>query len=443
MIDLNDHFVIKKIDQDLLDKNLAAAKAAHTTLLEKSGAGAEFTGWVDLPEQISDADIDEILETVESIKSHSEYLVIVGIGGSYLGARAMIETLGGYFPAGPPKILFAGHHLDQEYHNELLKFLEDKDFSVNVISKSGTTTEPAIAFRLLFNLLEKKYGREGIQKRVIATTDKSKGALKGIADSCDLKTYVIPDDVGGRYSVFTPVGLLPIAAAGIDIRAMINGARRIANELKTEKDPLKNKACYYAALRNTLYQSGKNIEILVSYYAKLHYIKEWWKQLFGESEGKDGKGIFPAAVDFTSDLHSMGQFIQEGHPSFFETIIHVEPGDNDIIIPETSDDLDGLNYLAGTTMSHVNDQAENGTLIAHYLGDVPVIDLKLKEVSPQSIGELIYFFEFSCAISGYILGVNPFNQPGVESYKTNMFALLGKKGYEKQKQELDKYLDWL
>ncbi|MGE8720438.1 glucose-6-phosphate isomerase [Leptospira terpstrae] len=438
---ISDRFAKSFLTETLIQKELENAEKARQTLLQKTGPGNEFLGWVDLPNKISSEDLQKVRIAAETIQSHSQYLVVVGIGGSYLGARAVIEALTPEFSAPETqkksvKIIYAGHHLDADYHSRMLAFLENKEFSVNVISKSGTTTEPAIAFRLLLSLLERKYGRENVKNRVFATTDKQKGALKQLADEYGFPTFVIPDDVGGRYSVFTPVGLLPIAAAGFSINKLIDGAKQMEAELKTKSAAEGNIATIYATIRNCLYAKGKKIEILVSYTPALAFLSEWWKQLFGESEGKTGKGIFPASVQFTTDLHSMGQYIQDGERHLMETVIKIETPKQDVYLTEKPDDRDGLNYLAGKKLSEVNESAMLGTLIAHKDGGVPCLEIALPGLNEETIGELLYFFEFACGVSGYMLGVNPFDQPGVEDYKNNMFALLGKKGYEKRKQEI-------
>lgn len=442
---ISDRFVKPFLDQSKLEKELERAEMARQTVLNGSGLGNEFLGWVNLPSQTKAEDLQNIRKAAELIQSHSQYLVVVGIGGSYLGARAVIEALTPEFSTPETqkktvKILYAGHHLDADYHFRLLAFLENKEFSVNVISKSGTTTEPAIAFRLLLSLLERKYGKENIKHRVFATTDRSKGALKHLADEYKFPTFVIPDDVGGRYSVFTPVGLLPIAAAGFSINKLMDGAKQMESELKSTASKDGNLACFYAAIRNGLYSLGKTTEIFVSYNPSFGYVSEWWKQLFGESEGKNGKGIFPASVQFTTDLHSMGQYIQDGERKLMETVIKVEAPKQDVYLTEKTDDNDGLNYLAGKKLSEVNQSAMLGTLIAHKDGGVPCLEITLPSINEETLGELLYFYEFSCAVSGYMLGVNPFDQPGVEDYKNNMFALLGKKGYEKRKEEILSHL---
>jgi glucose-6-phosphate isomerase len=444
MIKLDTKFLHSYFPKTLLDKNLQKSASARELLHSKKGAGSEYLGWVNLPSTIQKEEIEQVLKVAKLIKESSEYLVVVGIGGSYLGARAMIEANINSFPKkNQCKILFAGHHIDSDYHKELLEFLQDKDFSVNVISKSGTTTEPALAFRSLFALVEKKYGRDKIKNRIFATTDEKKGALKKLADEYQLTTFVIPDDVGGRFSVLTPVGLLPIACAGVDIVSFINGAIQMQKQLASETNPEKNIACQYAAIRNTLYESGKEIEILVNYNPKLQYFTEWWKQLFGESEGKNKKGIFPAGVNFTSDLHSMGQYIQDGERKIFETILNIESANQDLIIEEFPGDPDGLNYIAGKNLHYVNSKAMQGTYLAHYEGGVPCLEISVPKLDAEICGELVYFFEYACGISGYMLGVNPFDQPGVEDYKNNMFALLGKKGFEEMKKTVEAKLNSL
>ena len=396
-----------------------------------TGAGNDFLGWVRLPENYDKEEFARIKEAAKKIQDNSDVLVVVGIGGSYLGARAAIEMLNSSFSNFLPKdkrkapvIVYAGNNISGNYMYELLEYLEDKDFSVNVISKSGTTTEPAIAFRLLCNLLEKKYGTT--DGRIYATTDKAKGALKGFADEKGCPTFVVPDDVGGRYSVLTAVGLLPIAASGVDIDAMMKGAYDAMNDLESDE----NACTEYARIRNILYKQGKTVEILANYEPRLHYIGEWWKQLFGESEGKDSMGIFPAAVDFSTDLHSLGQYIQEGRRNIFETVLTVKEPEHDVTVIHDEKNIDGLNFLSGKTMSFVNHKAFLGTLLAHSDGNVPNIVLEMDKMDAYNFGYLVYFFEKACGISGYMLGVNPFNQPGVEAYKKNMFALLNKPGYE-------------
>lgn len=446
-ITIDSAFLKSFISNSDLDNLSMVASASMKKLLNKSGAGSDFLGWVDLPSSISKSFIQEVVQASEKICSQSEYLVVIGIGGSYLGARAVIESNASFFnipnSKKKVKVLYAGHHIDSDYLQQLLEFLKDKEFSVNVISKSGTTTEPALAFRFLLDLLESKYGKGNIKDRVFSTTDAKKGALKKLSDEYGFKTFVIPDDVGGRYSVLTPVGLLPIACEGIDIAALVEGAQSMEAELKKEADPLKNLACRYAIYRNALYQRGKKIEILVNYNPRLFYISEWWKQLYGESEGKEKKGIFTASVSFTTDLHSLGQYIQDGERMLFETVINVQKPAKEVSIQTMNGDPDGLNYLVGKTLSHINGKAIEGTKLAHYEGGVPIIEISIPEINPKIIGELVYFFEFACGVSGYMLGVNPFDQPGVEDYKNNMFALLGKKGYEEKKQQVEAKLKQL
>ncbi len=421
-------------------------KSAHDKLHNGTGAGNDFLGWIDLPVNYDKDEFERIKKAAEKIKSDSDVLIVIGIGGSYLGARAAIEMLTNNFHNAldsdkrkAPKIFYVGNNISSTYMTELLQAIEGKDVSLNIISKSGTTTEPAIAFRILRQYVEKKYGVEEARKRIYATTDKAKGALKTLADAEGYESFVVPDDVGGRFSVLTAVGLLPIAAAGIDIDEMMKGAAD-AREVYSNPSLKENDAYKYAAVRNALYNKGKTTEILVNYEPSLHYFNEWWKQLYGESEGKDNKGLFPAAVDFTTDLHSMGQYIQEGRRILFETVINVEKAKYEINIEEAENDMDGLNFLAGKTMDFVNKKAFQGTLLAHNDGGVPNIVLNVPELSPYYFGYMVYFFEKACGISGYLLGVNPFNQPGVEAYKKNMFALLGKPGYEDMKAELEKRL---
>ena len=422
------------------------AEDAKKVLVSKTGAGNDFLGWIDLPVDYDKEEFDRILKAAEKIKSDSEVLVVIGIGGSYLGARAAIEFLGHSFAnevsrdiRKAPEIYFAGNSISSTYLKDLIDVIGDRDFSVNVISKSGTTTEPAIAFRVFKELLEKKYGKEGAAGRIYATTDKARGALKNLATEEGYETFVVPDDIGGRFSVLTAVGLLPIAASGADITKLMEGAAA-ARKDAIEKDFAENDAMKYAAIRNILLRKGKVVEVLANYEPGLHYVSEWWKQLYGESEGKDQKGIFPASVDLTTDLHSMGQFIQDGNRIMFETVMNVENSREEIIINEEPADLDGLNYLAGKNMDFVNKSAMNGTILAHTDGNVPNLRVNIPAQDEYSLGQLFYFFEFACGVSGYLLGVNPFNQPGVESYKKNMFALLGKPGYEAEREELLKRL---
>ena len=416
-------------------------KSAHDMLHNKTGAGSDFLGWVTLPTDYDKEEFARIKAAAEKIRNNSDVLIVIGIGGSYLGAKAAIDFLQGPFYNFNSKtqIFFAGNSISPNYINGLLKSIEGKDVSVNIISKSGTTTEPAIAFRIFKDYLEKKYGKEEAKNRIFATTDKARGALKNLADTEGYETFVVPDDVGGRYSVLTAVGLLPIAVCGADIDKLMEGAKA-ASELYAN-DNLDENECYqYAAVRNVLYRKGKNVEMLVNYEPELQYFIEWWKQLYGESEGKDRKGIFPAGACFSTDLHSMGQYIQDGLRNLFETVLYVENTKEDITIGEDKDNVDGLNFLAGKTVDFVNKKAFEGTLLAHTDGQVPNLILKLKALDEYTLGQLVYFFEKACGISGYILGVNPFNQPGVESYKKNMFALLGKPGYEDMREELEKRL---
>ncbi len=407
----------------------------HKDLHRRVSDEKDFVGWLELPTNYDKEEFKRIKKAAEKIRKESDILLVIGIGGSYLGARAVIEALTSSFndmlPAEQrkfPQILYVGNNLSSNYINELIEYIGDKDFSVNVISKSGTTTEPAIAFRIFREILENKYGIDEARSRIYATTDKNKGALKTLAENEGYERFVVPDNVGGRYSVLTAVGLLPIATAGIDIDKLMNGAKMAQD--KYNDSNLKYNECYkYAVVRNILYKLYKNIEIFVNYEPKMHYFTEWLKQLFGESEGKDQKGIFPAGVDFTTDLHSMGQYIQEGRRNLFETVISIKNANSDITINPDDDNLDGLNYLAGKGLDYVNKKAMEGTVKAHVSGDVPNIIIELERIDEENIGELIYFFEKACAISGNILGVNPFNQPGVEKYKTNMFKLLEKPGY--------------
>ena len=407
----------------------------HKDLHRRANDEKDFVGWLELPTNYDKKEFARIKKAAKKIKKESDILVVIGIGGSYLGARAVIEALtSSFYNMLPnkqrkfPQILYVGNNLSPNYMNELIEYIGNKDFSINVISKSGTTTEPAVAFRIFREILENKYGIDEARSRIYATTDKEKGALKTLAESEGYEQFVVPDNVGGRYSVLTAVGLLPIAVAGIDIDKLMEGAR-LAQERYNDSN-LKYNECYqYAVVRNILYKLYKNTEILVNYEPKMHYFTEWWKQLFGESEGKEQKGIFPAGVDFTTDLHSMGQYIQEGRRNLFETVISIEESNSDITIPSDDDNLDGLNYLAGKGLDYVNKKAMEGTVQAHVSGDVPNIIINLKQLNETSIGELIYFFEKACAVSGMILGINPFNQPGVEEYKKNMFKLLKKLGY--------------
>ena len=419
---------------------------AKELLVSRKGAGNDFLGWIDLPVNYDKEEFARIKKAAEKIQGDSEVLLVIGIGGSYLGARAAIEFLRHSFyntvdrsVRKTPEIYFVGNSISSTYIRHLMDVIGDRDFSINMISKSGTTTEPAIAFRVFKELLEKKYGRQEAAKRIYATTDRAKGALKKVADEEGYEEFVVPDDVGGRFSVLTAVGLLPIAVSGADIDKLMEGAasarERALNAAFEENDAVK-----YAALRNIMLRKGKAVEILANYEPSVHYVSEWWKQLYGESEGKDQRGIFPASVDLTTDLHSMGQFIQDGARIMFETVINVETSREEIVINEEPVDLDGLNYLAGKTVDFVNKSAMNGTILAHTDGQVPNFMINVPEVNEFYLGQLFYFFDFACGVSGYMLGVNPFNQPGVESYKKNMFALLGKPGYEEQRAELLKRL---
>lgn len=427
---------IKEKDYELVAEQV---KLAHNMLHDKKGEGSEFTGWVTLPTDYDKEEFKRIKEAAERIKSNTDIFIVIGIGGSYLGARAVIELLKSpnynVLHKKTPDIYFIGNSISAASLSELLKICEGKDVTINMISKSGTTTEPAIAFRILRKLIENKYGKEEARKRIFCTTDKEKGTLKHLAQKEGYETFVVPDDIGGRYSVLTAVGLLPIAVAGINIDELMFGARKAQNDLN--RFDINENDCYkYAAIRNILYKKGKNIEVLASYEPGFMMMNEWFKQLFGESEGKDKKGIFPASVVFSTDLHSMGQYIQDGERKLFETVLYAEKPKEDILLEKVTDDIDGLNFLAGKTMSFVNKQAFLGTIMAHTDGGVPNVVLSIPEISEFEIGYLLYFFEKACAISGYILGVNPFNQPGVENYKKNMFALLGKPGYEEDQKSL-------
>ena len=419
---------------------------AKETLVSKTGAGNDFLGWIDLPVNYDKEEFARIKEAAKKIQSDSDVLLVIGIGGSYLGARAAIEFLGHSFynnlskgQRKTPEIYYVGNSISSTYIKHLMDVVEGKDFSINMISKSGTTTEPAIAFRVFKKILEEKYGKEEAAKRIYATTDKAKGSLKNHSNEEGYETFVVPDDVGGRFSVLTAVGLLPIAVSGSDIDKLMEGAAS-GRELALNSAYADNDALKYAAIRNILHRKGKAVEILANYEPSVHYVSEWWKQLFGESEGKDQKGIFPASVDLTTDLHSMGQFIQDGSRIMFETVVNIETPKCSFEIEEEPVDLDGLNYLAGKTVDFINKSAMNGTILAHTDGNVPNLMVTVPEQNEFYLGQLFYFFEFACGVSGYISGVNPFNQPGVESYKKNMFALLGRPGYEKEREELLKRL---
>jgi len=420
---------------------------AHDMLHKQEGLGKDFLGWLNLPVDYDQDEFSRVKAAAKQIQDKADVLVVIGIGGSYLGAKSVIEALSNSFynlqnsvDRKGPQILFAGHNISGTYLSQLLDYLKDKDVCINVISKSGTTTEPAIAFRVLKKLVEEKYGKEEARTRIFATTDKARGALRQLADQEGYETFIIPDDVGGRFSVLTPVGLLPIAAAGIDIDALMAGAAEGVEAYS--QTALSENPCYqYAVVRNALYNKGKTTEILVDYEPSMFYVAEWWKQLYGESEGKDQKGIFPAAVHFSTDLHSMGQYIQDGRRDIFETVIQIEKSGEDVIIETVEENLDGLNYLAGKGFNYVNEKAFQGTLLAHVDGGTPNIVLTLPELTPFHFGKLVYFFEKACGISGYLLGVNPFDQPGVEAYKKNVFALLNKPGYEALRATLLKKLD--
>ncbi len=424
-----------------IDTYQSSVSTHRQALAQKTGAGNDFLGWLHLPNQIDGAFLEEIKQTANHLKAISEVVVVVGIGGSYLGAKAVIDALSHHFShlkigGQTPIVIYAGQNICADYHADLLEIINEREYSVVVISKSGTTTEPAIAFRLLKQNLEARYGKEAAKERIVAITDPQGGALRKMAENEGYKTFSIPPDVGGRYSVLTPVGLLPIAIAGFDIEQLVAGAKDIKRLSENTPTLAENPVSMYAVVRNILYQKGKKIEILVNYHPRLQYFAEWWKQLYGESEGKDGKGIFPASVNFTSDLHSMGQWIQDGERTIFETILSVKNTSKRIDIPYDSNNLDKMNYLVGKSLQEVNKQAELGTLLAHVEGGVPNILIEIPTINEYYLGQLIYFFEKACAISGYILAVNPFDQPGVEAYKNNMFALLGKEGYEKLAEEL-------
>ena len=427
----------KVFEKDII-KYAEQVAEIHKNLHEKSNDENEFCGWIDLPTNYDKEEFERIKKAAKKIQTDSDVLLVIGIGGSYLGARAVIDALTNTFynmqdksARKTPQILYVGNNLSTNYINDLIDYIADKDISINVISKSGTTTEPAIAFRIFREIMENKYSLKEARSRIYVTTDAKKGALKELAKKEKYETFVIPDNIGGRYSVLTAVGLLPIATAGIDIDELMNGARLAQDRYSDEN--LKYNECYkYAVLRNVLYEKEKNIELLITYEPKMHYFIEWWKQLFGESEGKEQKGIYPSGAEFTTDLHSLGQYIQEGKRNLFETVINIESLDRNIEMRMEEDDLDNLNYLAGETLDFVNKKAMEGTIEAHVEGDVPNILINMKKLDANNLGQLIYFFELACAMSGSILGVNPFNQPGVEKYKTNMFKLLGKPGYDRK-----------
>jgi glucose-6-phosphate isomerase len=433
---------LKFINEEEIELIKPQVEAAKELLLSKEGAGSDFLGWLDLPEDYDKDEFARIKKAAEKIRNDSEVLLVVGIGGSYLGARAAIEFLKHNFfnsvvkdKRNAPEIYFLGNNISTTYIHDLIEVIGDRDFSINMISKSGTTTEPGISFRIFKDLLEKKYGKEAAAGRIYATTDAHKGALKSLADAEGYEEFVVPDNVGGRFSVLTAVGLLPIAVSGADIDALMKGAAE-GRKMARENAFADNDALKYAAVRNILYRKGKAVEIVANYEPSLHFISEWWKQLYGESEGKDQKGIYPASVDLTTDLHSMGQFIQDGARIMFETVINIEKPRYEITMQKADNNLDGLDYLAGKTVDFANKCAMNGTILAHTDGNVPNAVINIPEQTEEYLGQLFYFFEFACGVSGYMLGVNPFNQPGVESYKKNMFALLGKPGYEDKTEEL-------
>ena len=430
---------LKFLTEEEILKSESSALNARKTLVEGTGEGNDFLGWVNYPNTFDKEEFARIKKAAEKIRKDSDVLVVIGIGGSYLGAKAIIEALSPYFKKEKDlEVIFAGHNLSSTYAAELLAYLENKEFSINVISKSGTTTEPAIAFRLFKELLEKKYGKDA-SSRIYATTDKARGALRTLANSEGYETFIVPDDVGGRYSWFTAVGLLPVAASGINIDDLMQGAKDAYQDAST-KEYKENSCLQYAAVRNLLYNKEKLVEVLVNFEPKLSYVSEWWKQLYGESEGKDNKGLFPASLTYSTDLHSMGQFIQDGTRIMFETVLNINNPEQNIILKKSEQDLDGLNYLAGTDADSVAKRAMEGTILAHVDGGVPNLVLNIEKLDAYTMGYLLYFFMFACGVSGYILDVNPFNQPGVEDYKKNMFALLGKPGYEELRKELLKRL---
>jgi glucose-6-phosphate isomerase len=440
-LQINPNRIYGFIEKGTIKSLQAEIDICFDQLVQKTGKGNDFLGWLTLPTETLQSElVNRIQQEALKLKQISELVVVVGIGGSYLGARAVIESLSNNFhsfiKSEFPEIIYAGQNISEEYTADLMQLLDKKEYSIIVISKSGTTTEPALAFRLLKKHLENKYGKEKAREHIVAITDKEKGALKKLSDVEKYSTYTIPDDVGGRYSVLTPVGLLPIAVAGFDIEKLLQGAAHMQEELYKTSDMEQNPACMYAAIRNSLYRAGKPVEILVNYQPNLIYISEWWKQLFGESEGKDHKGIFTASVNFSTDLHSLGQYIQDGLRVIFETMLQIEKPNRTMAVPFEENDSDGLNFIAGKPIHEVNKMAALGTTIAHNDGGVPVLHLTLPELNEYTLGELIYFFEFACGISGYMLDVNPFDQPGVEAYKNNMFALLGKPGYEEKRSEI-------
>ncbi len=445
MLTLDTQRLMKVLNEDEFEKMEAQALLAEKTLLEGKGFGSDFLAWRDLPMNFDRDEFERILKAAEKIKKQSDLLVVVGIGGSYLGARAVVEALTPAFTAQAgrtektaTKLVYAGNSLSSTYLSELLSILDEHDVSLNVISKSGTTTETALAFRFLRSYMEKRYGEDGAARRIFATTDAHRGALRELAIAKGYERFVVPDDIGGRYSVLTAVGLLPIAAAGLDIEALMGGARAICERLT--EGGRDNPALRYAMARNLLYRRGYHIEVLADFEPSFHYFSEWWKQLFGESEGKDGKGIFPAAVSYTTDLHSMGQFVQDGSRSVFETVLHLEHPRHELIVPEECSSADGLDYLAGCPVSEISEKAMLATTLAHEDGGCPNMQISIDKADEKNLGELIYFFERACGLSAYLNGVNPFDQPGVEAYKKNMFALLGKPGYEELGQILNKRL---
>ena len=446
-LNFNYQFAKNFFNENELKQIKPYVELANEVLTSKSGAGSDFLGWVDLPENYDKDEFARIKKAAEKIKNDSEVLIVIGIGGSYLGAKAAIEFLSHSFYNNLPKdkrktpeIYFAGTNMSGVYLQHLIEVVGDRDFSVNVISKSGTTTEPAIAFRVFKKMLEEKYGKEEAAKRIYATTDKEKGALKTLAAAEGYETFVVPDNVGGRFSVLTAVGLLPIAAAGINIDDLMAGAKDAMNDF-ANKNMDENQALQYAAVRNILHRKGKDLELMVNYEPRVHYLAEWWKQLFGESEGKDGKGLYPTSADFSADLHSLGQYIQEGQRLFLETVVSIGKPEVEFVIESDKDNLDGLNFIAGKTLDYVNKKATDGVILAHVDGKVPNLGVNIPEVTPYHLGYTFYFFEKACGVSGYLLGVNPFDQPGVEAYKKNMFALLGKPGYEEAGKELEKKLN--
>ena len=446
-LNFNYQFAKNFFNENELKQIKPYVELANEVLASKTGAGNDFLGWVDLPENYDKNEFARIKKAAEKIKNDSEVLIVIGIGGSYLGAKAAIEFLSHSFYNNLPKdkrktpeIYFAGTNMSGVYLQHLIEVVGDRDFSVNVISKSGTTTEPAIAFRVFKKMLEEKYGKEEAAKRIYATTDKEKGALKTLATAEGYETFVVPDNVGGRFSVLTAVGLLPIAAAGINIDELMAGAKDAMNDF-ANKNMDENQALQYAAVRNILHRKGKDLELMVNYEPRVHYLAEWWKQLFGESEGKDGKGLYPTSADFSADLHSLGQYIQEGKRLFFETVVSIGKPEVEFVIESDKDNLDGLNFIAGKTLDYVNKKATDGVILAHIDGNVPNLGVNIPEATPYHLGYTFYFFEKACGVSGYLLGVNPFDQPGVEAYKKNMFALLGKPGYEEAGKELEKKLN--